>query len=709
MLAQELRQKYLDFFSKKHGHKVILGSSLLPENDPTVLFTTAGMHPLVPYLLGEKHPEGTRLVDVQKCVRTDDIEEVGDPTHCTFFEMLGNWSLGDYFKAEAIQMSYEFMTKELGLDPKRLMVTCFEGDENAPRDDEAAGEWEKLGFKRAEDAPNEKQLIFFYEKKKNWWGPAGQTGPCGPDTEMFYDLCPELPVGQHREGASADLIARYPLKNGSGRCHPNCECGRYVEIWNDVFMQYNKTEDGRFEPLQQQNVDTGMGLERVTAILQGKATHYDTELFESMIKRIRALSKEENTVSERIVADHIRSAVFIIGDERGVTPSNNDQGYVLRKLIRRAIRHGRKLGIQGSFTVELARLVIGTYGDFYKELPKYEQRILDSLKKEEEQFQEALTNGEAEISKDIEKVDQALHILLNENNVARLEMALNILKQTLENEVLPSGENKDDKILTSIYKDLSPVLGKMRSEFKNEASNKTVDEAILSSVRESVKKLLDRELTTLIVSGKRAFYYFESFGFPLEMTIEMLKEKGLSVDQIKFNEAFSQHQEKSRLASGQKFAGGLADHSFETKKLHTATHLMLEALRRVLGKTVEQKGSNITQERLRFDFNYEDKLSPEQIAEVEKLVNDAIQADYPIHWEEMSVEEARKIDATGVFVDKYEGELAGRVKVYFMGDYSKEICGGPHVDHTGQLGGHFKIVKEESSSSGIRRVKAILE
>lgn len=696
MLASELRQKFLDFFAQKHGHKIIPGSSLLPENDPTVLFTTAGMHPLVPYLLGEKHPEGTRLVDVQKCVRTDDIEEVGDPTHCTFFEMLGNWSLGDYFKAGAIQMSFEFLTQELGLDPQRLMVTCFVGDENAPRDDEAAGEWEKYGFQRAESAkPGDKQLIFFYEKKKNWWGPAGQTGPCGPDTEMFYDLCPELPSGQHREGASRALVEKYVLKDGSGRCHPNCECGRYVEIWNDVFMQYNKNEDGSFEPLKQQNVDTGMGLERVTAILQGKPSHYETELFASMLTRIRSLSTGSDTVSERIVADHIRSAVFILGDERGVTPSNNDQGYVLRKIIRRAIRHGRKLGIEGAFTVELARMVIGIYGDFYKELPKYEERIVNSLTKEEEQFQEALTNGEQEIEKDVEHVAYALEILLKENTLARLEMALSQLSSVIG----------DKEILASLNQHLRPVLGKLRAEFKAEAADKIIDKDVLAEVRPLAEKV---KAEGWQLRGDRAFFYFESFGFPLEMTVEMMRERGVGVDSEGFQKAFGQHQEKSRLASGQKFAGGLADHSLETKKLHTATHLMLEALRRVLGKTVEQKGSNITQERLRFDFNYPDKMTSEQIAEVEKIVNDAIQADYPVHFEEMTVEEARKLNATGVFVDKYEGELHGRVKVYFMGDYSKEICGGPHVDHTGQLGAHFKIVKEESSSSGIRRIKAVL-
>ncbi len=668
LTALQIRRRYLDFFSKKHGHKEILGASLIPENDPTVLFTTAGMHPLVPYLLGEKHPEGTRLTDVQKCVRTGDIDEVGDPTHLTFFEMLGNWSLGDYFKEGAIKMSYEFLTSSqedggLGIDTKNLAVTCFEGDENAPRDEEAAGIWRSLGI--SDDR------IAFLPKEDNWWGPAGLTGPCGPDTEMFYWT---------GEGEAPAVF--------------NPKDKNWVEIWNDVFMQYNKNEDGSFTPLAQQNVDTGMGLERTTFILQGKKSPYETELFADVLHRVRTLSKEDNNaVSERIVADHIRTATFILGDERGVTPSNVDQGYVLRRLIRRAIRHGRKLGINGAFTAELARIYIGNYGDVYKELVKNEKRIVDSLSKEETQFQEALNNGEQEIEKDVMRTKEAITILASENKVARLEMALSTLAQTIG----------DKEALATFNQSLRAMLGKLRAEFKAEAAEKTVD--ISDEVRSAAQNLQANGFT---LRGERAFYYFETFGFPLEMTVEMMQERGIHVDHEGFQKAFNVHQEKSRVGAEQKFAGGLADHSFETRKLHTATHLMLEALRRVLGKTVEQKGSNITQERLRFDFNYPDKLTPEQIAQVEKIVNDAIQADYPVHFEEMSVEQARKIDATGVFIDKYEGELEGRVKVYFMGDYSKEICGGPHVEHTGQLGKTFKITKEESSSSGIRRVKAVL-
>ncbi|MEK9159914.1 MAG: alanine--tRNA ligase [Patescibacteria group bacterium] len=665
LTAAHIRRRYLDFFSKKHGHAEILGSSLLPENDPTVLFTTAGMHPLVPYLMGEKHPEGTRLTDVQKCVRTGDIDEVGDPTHLTFFEMLGNWSLGDYFKEGAIKMSFEFLTQELEIDIKNLAVTCFEGDENAARDEEAAGIWRSLGIPDAR--------IAFLPKEDNWWGPAGLTGPCGPDTEMFYWT------------GDGDAPEVYDPANK-----------KWVEIWNDVFMQYNKNEDGSYTPLAQQNVDTGMGLERTTFIMQGKKSPYDTELFADVMHRIRALSVDDNNVvSERIVADHIRTATFILGDERGVTPGNNDQGYVLRRLIRRAIRHGRKLGIKGAFTAELARIYIGFYADPYKELVKNEKRILESLAKEEEQFQEALDNGEQEIQKDVERVKEALNILSKESKVAWLEMAIGALSQTIG--------NKEE--LALLNQKLRPVLGKLRAEFKADAAEKTLDESQLTEVRAATQKLLEG---SWMLRGDRAFYYFESFGFPLEMTVEMMTERGVTVDQEGFQTAFNLHQDKSRAGAEQKFAGGLADHSLESRKLHTATHLMLEALRRVLGKTVEQRGSNITQERLRFDFNYDDKLNPDQIAQVEKIVNDAIQADYPVHFEEMTVEQARKIDATGIFVDKYEGELEGRVKVYFMGDYSKEICGGPHVEHTGQLGKNFKIVKEESSSSGVRRVKAVL-
>ncbi len=649
MQANELRRRFIDFFVKKHQHAEIKSASLIPDNDPTVLFTTAGMHPLVPYLMGEEHPYGKRLVDVQKCIRTDDIDEVGDATHCTFFEMLGNWSLGDYFKKEAIEWSYEFMTSSLaegglGLDPKRLMVTCFAGDDDAPRDDEGATVWEKLGFERAhQNNVGKKQLIYFYEKKKNWWGPAGQTGPCGPDTEMFYDTCPELSSEKHKPGAAEASIAKYPLKDGSNNCHANCECGRYVEIWNDVFMQYNKQADGTYVPLKQQNVDTGMGLERVTAILQGKPTHYETELFSPVKEKIlmlltaelmsrenmpsasetqQHLFSDENVVSTRIIADHIRAAVFILGDPMGVSPSNTDQGYILRRLIRRAIRHGKKLGIQKHFTSDLGEIFITIYGEVYPELSKNRQRIIDELTREEEKFQKTLEQGLREMRK-IWKMDD------------------------------PSQCHKE----------------------------------------------------IAVTQGDKAFYVYETYGFPIEMIEEELIKNGFQIDtkpfRAKFEEASKAHQEKSRAGSEQKFAGGLADHSFECTMLHTATHLLHQALKTVLGNEVNQKGSNITAERLRFDFNYPQKMTPEQVKAAEDIVNKQIERDLPVSYEIVTVEEAKQKGAIGLFEDRY-GE---KVKVYKMGDFSYEICGGPHVEHTGVLK-KFKIFKEEACSAGIRRIKA---
>ncbi|MCC6643739.1 alanine--tRNA ligase, partial [Candidatus Peregrinibacteria bacterium] len=616
--AKEIRQKYIDFFVKKHAHKQIPSASVVPENDPTVLFTTAGMQPLVPYLMGEKHPAGTRLVDSQKCIRTDDIEEVGDDTHCTFFEMLGNWSLGDYFKKESIEMSYELLTSKWSdggfeIAPDRLRVTCFEGDDNAPRDEEAAGYWKVLGFVDATSAAEgERRLIYFYEKKKNWWGPAGQTGPCGPDTEIFFDRNPELGAHEHRPGAAAELINKYPLKDGSGKCHPNCECGRYVEIWNNVFMQFNKKADGSFEELTQKNVDTGMGFERIVAVLQGVATHYETELFRSVREKIRELAggeiaeNEENMRSGRIIADHLRAATFILGDKMAVTPSNTDQGYILRRLIRRAIRHGRKLGINGNFTHIIAEIYIAEYGDVYDELTKNRQRILTELEKEEEKFQKTLENGLREMKK---------------------------------------------------------LFG------------------------EAAGGMAPAEL------AEKAFFLYESYGFPQEMIVEELEREGLKFDTAAFANAFqakfAAHQALSRAGAEQKFAGGLADHSDESRKLHTATHLLHEALKKVLGREVEQRGSNITPERLRFDFNYPQKMTAEQIKQVEDLVNDAIARKLPISFEVMTVDEAKKQGAIGLFEEKY----GDQIKVYRMGDFSLEICGGPHADNTGDLK-HFKIVKE---------------
>jgi len=605
MKANDLRRRYIDFFVKKYGHSEIPSASLIPENDPTVLFTTAGMHPLVPYLMGESHPNGVRLVNCQKCVRTDDIDEVGDSTHCTFFEMMGNWSLGDYFKKEAINMSYEFLTSPLddgglGLDPDRLSASCFEGDENAPKDEEAAEAWEELGFTRVENADSDtKRLIYFYNKKENWWGPAGQTGPCGPDTEIFYD------VGIEPCGLS---------------CQPSCSCGKYVEIWNNVFMEFNKTEEGKYEPLEQKNVDTGLGLERVTAILQGVETHYETELFMPVIEKVRemggeiSISDESRTESERIIADHLRSATFMIGDPMGITPSNTDQGYILRRSIRRAIRHGRKLGIEGEFTAELAKLFIEIYGDIYDELRTNETRIIESLKIEEKQFQKTIVHGEKEFEKVLSRLNGAKEI-----------------------------------------------------------------------------------------AGDVAFNLFETYGFPLEMTKELAKENGLTVDEKGFEEAYKKHQDLSRAGADQKFSGGLADNSEEVTKLHTATHLLHQALRDVLGDHVAQKGSNITKDRLRFDFTHDEKMTPEQKEEVERIVNEQIKRNLPITFEEMTVDEAKAQGAIGLFGDKY-GE---KVKVYSIGDYSKEICGGPHAKNTGELVS-FKIKKEQSSSKGVRRIKAVI-
>lgn len=614
MKTNEIRRRFIDFFVKKHAHKEISSGSIIPDNDPTVLFTTAGMHPLVPYLMGEEHPCGNRLVNAQKCLRTDDIDEVGDSTHCTFFEMLGNWSLGDYFKEEAIKMSYEFMTTPvenggLGLDPERLMVSCFAGDDDAPRDDEAAAVWESLGFTREENATvGQKKLIYFFGKKDNWWGPAGQTGPCGPDTEMFYDV----QGGEIKEGDN-------PSTNGE----------RFVEIWNDVFMQYYKKEDGTYEPLKQKNVDTGMGLERVAAIMQGVISHYETDHFAPMLEKIRELSDDsskgdeaEVTAAERIICDHMRAATFILGDPWGVSPSNKDQGYILRRLIRRAIRKGKQLGIQGDFTHEMAQIVISQYGDVYSELEANKERILEELRKEEAKFQKTIDKGLREMKK-----------IWNEEECSK-------------------------------------------------------------------------EFT--IVDGAKGFFIYETYGFPREMIEEELQRMGYTLDLEKFRETFTsgmqKHQELSRAGAEQKFHGGLADHSVECTKLHTATHLLLQALKNVLGDQVEQKGSNITQDRLRFDFNWPDKLTDEQLKQLEDMVNEQIQRDLPVYYEVVTVPEAKEKGAIGVFPDRYDVN----VKVYRMGDFSYEICGGPHVIHTGSLG-KFKITKQESIGAGLRRLKAVVE
>jgi alanyl-tRNA synthetase len=595
MTGSELRRKYLDFF-KSRGHAEISGRSLIPENDPTVLFTTAGMHPLVPYILGEHHPAGRRLVDVQKCVRTDDIEEVGDSAHLTFFEMLGNWSLGDYFKNEAIALSYEFLTSKewLGFSPETLSVTVFAGEAGVPRDDEAASAWKAVGIPESR--------IHYLGRKDNWWGPAGQTGPCGPDTEMFIDT-----------GAAPCGPA----------CKPGCHCGKYIEIWNDVFMQYNKTEDGKYLPLTQKTVDTGMGVDRTLAMIQGKKTVFETELFWPLMEQIQAISGKAYGVdtsldtSFRIIADHVRSAVFIIGDDRGVKPSNVGQGYIVRRLIRRSIRHGRKLGLEGAFLGKLALVVIGIYEDWYTELRERAAGIAAELGQEEERFSETLLKGEHEFEK------------------------------------------------------------------------------LLPNLRKNPQK---------IIPGRVAFRLYDTYGFPIELTGELAREHGMTVDRPGFDEAFAKHQELSKAGAEKVFKGGLADNSEMTTRLHTATHLLHTALRKVLGDHVAQKGSNITVERLRFDFVHTAPMSEEEVRKVEAIVNEQIRRDLAVSMETMTIEEARAAGAIALFGEKY-GE---KVKVYTVGDFSKEVCGGPHVERTGALG-KFTIQKEQSSSAGVRRIRAVLE
>ncbi len=644
--ANELRSLFLRFFEEK-GHARIPSASVIPENDPTVLFTTAGMHPLVPYLMGEKHPMGTRLTDVQKCIRTGDIDEVGDPSHLTFFEMLGNWSLGDYFKKEMIPWSWEFLTSPdwLGLDPDKLAFTVFEGDSDCPRDEEAANLWRQQGVKD--------ENLFYLPKKHNWWGPAGITGPCGPDTEMFI-IRDQPPCGPN--------------------CSPACSCGRYLEIWNDVFMQYEKQADGTFIPLKQKNVDTGMGLERTYCVLMGANTVYETEIFARIIGKIEELSgvkygsDEASTRAIRIISDHMRTATFIIGDDRGVTPSNVDQGYVLRRLIRRAVRHGMKLGMPAGFTSEIAQVIIDQYKEVYPELERNGAHILEQLKLEEERFQRTLKKGMAEFEKVygnmMKKRDAFTALKADKTSPDAVAAALRQLP--------PSPDNK-------------PIIEQVKD---GTISDQTID-ALLK--------------TTEKMDGRSAFKLYDTYGFPVEITCEMAAEKGIEVDVDGFQERFRKHQENSHAGAEQRFKGGLADHSEQTAKLHTATHLLHAALRKVLGPEVAQKGSNITAERLRFDFSFGRKMTDEEKAEVERLVNEYIKGAAPIVCEEMTVAEAKAQGAIGLFESKY-GE---RVKVYTMGPYSKEICGGPHASNTGDLKS-FKIKKEEASSAGVRRIKATI-
>ena len=583
--ATELEKKFLEFFKEKK-HAIIPSASLIPENDPTVLFTTAGMHPLVPYLMGQPHPEGKRLANNQKCIRTVDIDNIGDPSHLTFFFMLGNWSLGDYFKKEVIEWSYEFLTskKWLGLDKEKISVTCFEGDKDAPKDEESAKVWESLGIP--------KERIYFNPKEDNWWGPAGKTGPCGPDTEIFFD------TGKESCGDT---------------CVPGCGCGKYFEIWNDVFMQYSKTETGKFEPLKQKNVDTGMGLERTVAMLQGKQTVYDTELFEPIMNKISELEKNDLLKSRRIVADHLRSSCFILAEGKQVVPSNVEQGYVLRRLIRRSIRHGRLLGIEGAFCRKIAEVIAGIYGKEWPEVKTNSEHIYLEIEREEERFLNVLSQG-----------------------IKRFEKIL----------------KKDGKI-----------------------------------------------------SGESAFLLYQSYGFPIEMTLELAEERGINLDKNIFEKEFEKHQNLSRKSTEGKFKSGLQDNSEQTIKMHTATHLLHAALRKVLGEHVQQKGSNITPERLRFDFSNPEKVTPEQLQEVEKIVNKNIAKGIVVKREEMSLEEAKKKGALALFSGKYTPE---KVSVYSIEGVSKEVCTGPHVENTKDIG-KFKIKKETSISAGVRRIKAIVE
>jgi alanyl-tRNA synthetase len=588
--SKKLKKLFLDFFSENQ-HSLIPNSPLIPEYDPTVLFTPAGMHPLIPYFLGQPHPLGKKLMNVQKCFRTGDIECVGDPLHLTFFEMLGSWSLGDYFKREAIQLSYEFLTDKrwLNLDEKRLFVTVFAGDQDAPRDLESCEAWSVLGVPDSH--------IFFLPKEENWWGPVGHTGPCGPCTEMFYDT------------------GKPPC---SPSCRPNCSCGKYFELWNDVFMEYNKTASGGYELLKQKNVDTGMGVERTVAMLGGKETVFEIAAVRPIAEKVEEIASisvptpaQERSI--RIITDHIRASTFVLGDERGVKPSNVDRGYLLRRLIRRAIRFGRLLGIEREFLTELAEVVISLDESEYPLLREKEASIFDELSKEEAKFKRTLAKG--------------------------------------------------------------------LRKFQRIAKDRTK------------------------IDGKDAFLLFQSFGFPFELTKELAEEIKVEVDEKEFRREYERHQKVSSASAKRLFKGGLSDASAETIRLHTATHLLNEALRRVLKKKdIVQRGSNITPERLRFDFNTDRPLTSEEIEAVERLVNEQIKKGLPVKREEMSVEEAKASGAQGVFDDKY----GDTVSVYTVGDFSSEICGGPHVSNTIELG-TFKITKEKGIASGVRRIRAVLE
>lgn len=592
MLSNEIRKKYIEFF-KTHGHIELPSASLIPENDSTTLFNTAGMQPLIPFLLGEDHPANKSITNCQKCIRTGDIESVGDNCHLTFFEMLGNWPLGYYGKKEAIQYSFEFLTskKWLGIDPNKLYITVFEGDKDIEKDTESISIWQEC-FDSIGIKANENERIFALPKDDNFWGPVGISGPCGPDSEMFVD------TGQEK---------------CSENCRPGCHCGKYIEIWNDVFMFYYKNLDGTYKKLEKPQIDTGFGLERATATLNNLDNVYDTDLFIPIVDEIKKLSNISNPSYEqsksiRIISDHIRSAVFIMGDDIGIAPSNVNQGYVVRRLIRNAIRHGKILNINNVFCFKIAEVVINLMSDIYPELKNNKDFIINQLVEEEKKFEKTLDNGLKEFAK---------------------------LK---------------------------------------------------------------------IITGVDAFKLYSTYGFPLEMTIDLIKEKGLTFDINEFNSEFEKHKELSRTSSEGMFKGGLADHSEIVTKYHTATHLLHQALREALGTHVEQRGSNITAERMRFDFSHTEKLTPDQLKFVEDLVNEKIKESLPIVCELKPIEEAKKSGAIGLFGNKY----GDQVNVYTIGDFSKEICGGPHVQNTNDLG-HFRILKEESASAGVRRIKAVLE
>ena len=582
-----IRDKYIEFFVSK-GHKQIPSAPVVPENDPSVLFNTAGMQPLVPYLMGESHPYGTRLCDYQKCIRTNDLDEVGDVTHHTFFEMLGNWSLGDYFKKESITWSFELLTKHLNIPVEKLSVTVFKGNDIVPADNESADLWKSLGI-------SENKIAFLGEDD-NWWPNMELTGPCGPDTEIFYWRSDE------------EVPSKFDPENDN-----------WVEIWNNVFMQYNHKPDGTFEPLKKKNVDTGMGLERITAVLEGVNDNYESSIWKGTIKKIEEISGKSyygNEKAFRIIADHIKAAVFISSDPAGIKPSNTDQGYILRRLIRRAIRYAKMIDIDinSNWESEIAKNIIDEYKKYYSELSTNENVVMEVLKNEKIKFNRTLEKGLREFEK--------------------------IVKNLNENEI-----NKD-----------------------------------------------------------LAFKLYDTYGFPIELTLELAKERGLTVDEKGFYEKFKAHQELSRTASAGKFKGGLAGNSEIETKYHTATHLLNAALKVVINKDVHQKGSNITDERMRFDFSCDHKLTDEEKKAVEDLVNKWIEEDLPVTKKEMSKEEAIKSGAECMFIEKYPDI----VTVYSIGDVSKELCGGPHVNNTSELG-HFKIKKEEASSAGVRRIKAILE